>query len=155
MRTMKLSGSSTPCVTSWRRQWGDAVRSAPALCRYARADGGDVQTVSDSFLVPGRSLACCPGWQVEDRRPRASEGSPLRYSDLRARIPSLTDKVLNDRLRDLQAQGLVSRRKAGRRGSPSTYELTRRGRSLGPVLQALHDWGAVAAPSLGVTVGIS
>ncbi len=83
------------------------------------------------------------------------KGGPLRYSDLRARIPSLTEKVLNDRLRELQAQGLVSRRKAGRRGSPSTYELTRRGRSLGPVLQALHDWGAEAAPSLAVTIRIS
>lgn len=77
---------------------------------------------------------------------------PLRYGDLRARMPMLSDKVLGDRLRDLQAQGLVSRRKAGRRGSPSTYELTRRGRSLSAVLQALHDWGAEAAPSLGVTI---
>jgi DNA-binding HxlR family transcriptional regulator len=80
---------------------------------------------------------------------------PLRYGDLRARIPSLADKVLTDRLRDLQAQGLVSRRKAGRRGSPSTYELTRRGQSLGAVLQALHDWGAAAAPSLGATIEAS
>lgn len=77
---------------------------------------------------------------------------PLRYGELRARIPSLADKVLGQRLRDLEAQGLVSRRKAGRRGSPSTYELTRRGRSLGGVLQALYDWGAEAAPSLGVTI---
>jgi DNA-binding HxlR family transcriptional regulator len=47
---------------------------------------------------------------------------------------------------------LVSRRKTGRRGAPSTYELTRQGRSLAPVLQALHDWGVEAAPSLGVTI---
>lgn len=77
---------------------------------------------------------------------------PLRYRDLRALIPSLTDKVLGERLRELEAQGLVSRRKAGRRGSPATYELTRRGKSLGSVLQALHDWGAAAAPSLGVSI---
>lgn len=76
----------------------------------------------------------------------------LRYGDLRARTPSLSDKVLSERLQDLQAQGLVSRRKSGRRGSPSTYELTPRGRSLGAVLQALYDWGAEAAPSLGVTI---
>ena len=80
---------------------------------------------------------------------------PLRYGDLRARIPLLADKVLNDRLRELEAEGLVSRHKAGRRGSPSTYELTRRGRSLGAVLQALYDWGDEAAPSLGVTIGTS
>jgi DNA-binding HxlR family transcriptional regulator len=77
---------------------------------------------------------------------------PLRYGELRARIPSLADKVLSQRLRDLEAQGLVSRRKSGRRGSPSTYELTPRGRSLGGVLQALYDWGTGAAPSLGVTI---
>lgn len=77
---------------------------------------------------------------------------PMRYGDLRARIPSLSDKVLGERLRDLRAQGLVSQHKAGRRGSPSTYVLTRRGRSLGTVLQALYDWGAEAAPTLGVTI---
>lgn len=77
---------------------------------------------------------------------------PLRYGDLRARTPLLADKVLNDRLRELEAQGLVTRRKAGRRGSPSTYELTRRGQSLGAVLQALYDWGEAAAPLLGAKI---
>ena len=81
--------------------------------------------------------------------------APLRYSELRARIPSLSDKVLSERLNDLRARGLVSRRKAGRRGSPSTYELTSRGQSLGAVLHSLYDWGARAAPSLGVTIGDS
>lgn len=79
------------------------------------------------------------------------EGS-LRYGDLRARMPSLSDKVLVERLRDLEARGLVRRHKVGRRGSPSRYEMTPLGRSLSPVLQALYDWGTEAAPALGVTI---
>lgn len=77
---------------------------------------------------------------------------PLRYGELRARIPSLADKVLTERLRELQAQGLVQCEKQGARGAPATYELTERGQSLGVVLQALYDWGTHAARDLGVTI---
>src|SRR5215510_16615766 len=65
----------------------------------------------------------------------------LHYSELRALIPILSDKLLTERLRDLEELGLVVRHKSGGRGAPSRYELTARGRSLGPVLQALYDWG--------------
>src|SRR5215510_6232672 len=65
----------------------------------------------------------------------------LRYAELRLLIPSLSDKMLTERLKDLEELGLVVRHKRGGRGSPSRYELTRRGRTLSPVLQGLYDWG--------------
>ena len=68
---------------------------------------------------------------------------PLRYGELRARIPALSDKVLTQRVRDLETLGLVARDKEG------AYVLTQRGVSLGPVLQSLYDWGDAAAPELG------
>jgi DNA-binding HxlR family transcriptional regulator len=37
----------------------------------------------------------------------------------------------------------------------SVYELTDRGKSLGPVLDALYAWGETAAPDLGVKVELS
>ncbi|MBS0658985.1 MAG: helix-turn-helix transcriptional regulator [Verrucomicrobia bacterium] len=77
---------------------------------------------------------------------------PLRFSELRARAPSLSDKVLVQRLDDLVALGLVVRRKVGGRGAPSVYSLSPRGRSLAPVLQALFDWGSAHAGALGVVV---
>ena len=84
------------------------------------------------------------------------DGAP-RYGELRARIPNLSDKVLTERLRDLEDRGLVARqstRGAARRGERRqvVYRLTKRGNSLRPVLTALYAWGEDAAPDLGVTV---
>jgi DNA-binding HxlR family transcriptional regulator len=78
--------------------------------------------------------------------------SPMRYGQLRAAIPRLSDKMLSQRLRDLEEQGLVSRAKTGSRGSPSIYRLTRRADSLRPLLGALNDWGIQAAPEVGAVV---
>jgi DNA-binding HxlR family transcriptional regulator len=76
----------------------------------------------------------------------------LRYGELRARIPSLSDKVLAQRLQDLEAAGLVKRRKSGGRGAPSSYEITSRAESLCPALTALNDWGNKIAKELGAKV---
>jgi DNA-binding HxlR family transcriptional regulator len=76
----------------------------------------------------------------------------LRYGELRARIPALSDKMLTQRLKDLEVAGLVRRRKSGGRGAPSRYELTARARSLRPALQALNDWGMHLAGELGAKV---
>jgi DNA-binding HxlR family transcriptional regulator len=74
---------------------------------------------------------------------------PLRYSELRALIPALSDKMLTQRLVDLEEIGLVLRRKRGGRGARSRYELTPRGATLAPALQALHDWGELIAGEVG------
>jgi DNA-binding HxlR family transcriptional regulator len=68
------------------------------------------------------------------------------------RIPALSDKVLAQRLRDLEELGLVLRHKRGAGGSRSRYELTPRGESLRPVLQALYDWGELIAPEVGAFI---
>ena len=77
---------------------------------------------------------------------------PMRYSELRAAIPRLSEKMLSERLRDLEEQGLVSRSKVGSRGSPATYRLTHRADSLRQLLGALNDWGFHVAPEVGAVV---
>ena len=72
--------------------------------------------------------------------------APRRYGDLRRLIPALSDKVLSERLRDLEGQGLIAR------ASDGQYQLTPRGESLRPVLQALYDWGGEAASAYGVRI---
>lgn len=64
------------------------------------------------------------------------------YSELRQALPALSDKVLSDRLAHLAQAGVLTRRRTT--GWPPTthYELTARGHDLGPVLQALWDWGS-------------
>ncbi|MFC8784350.1 winged helix-turn-helix transcriptional regulator [Streptomyces nigra] len=64
------------------------------------------------------------------------------YSDLRTALPAPSGKVLSDRPARLGQAGVVERDR--RPGWPPRvrYALTPRGRRLGPVLQALWDWGA-------------
>jgi DNA-binding HxlR family transcriptional regulator len=75
---------------------------------------------------------------------------PLRYGDLRRLIPRLSDKVLTQRLADLQAQGLVVREENG--AGFGHYRLTEQGQTLRPLLQSLYDWGEQQASELKVTV---
>nr|WP_206068073.1 helix-turn-helix domain-containing protein [Nonomuraea sp. FMUSA5-5] len=64
------------------------------------------------------------------------------FTQLAQALPALSDKVLTDRLAQLADSGVLVRDR--RPGWPprTSYRLTPRGHRLGPVLQALWDWGA-------------
>ncbi|MGA7671932.1 MAG: helix-turn-helix domain-containing protein [Nitrolancea sp.] len=65
---------------------------------------------------------------------------PQRFTDLRKSLTGITPKWLTQRLRDLEAVGIVERHhEAGRR--EVWYCLTPKGRNLAPVVDALADWG--------------
>ncbi|MGP3958477.1 winged helix-turn-helix transcriptional regulator [Nonomuraea sp. 3N208] len=64
------------------------------------------------------------------------------FTELRQALPALSDKVLSDRLAHLTEAGVVNRRREPGWPSSTHYGLTPHGRRLGPVLQALWDWGA-------------
>ncbi|GGW50515.1 winged helix-turn-helix transcriptional regulator [Streptomyces caelestis] len=66
---------------------------------------------------------------------------PRRYTDLHADLPGVSTDVLASRLRDMERDGLATRRRLPPPGAASVYELTGRGRELLPVLQALGEWG--------------
>jgi DNA-binding HxlR family transcriptional regulator len=74
---------------------------------------------------------------------------PLRYGELRAFLPRLSDKMLTERLKDLQQSGLISRNV-----TPSShatrYRLTERGEALRSVLAAIYQWGDRHAADFGV-----
>ncbi len=72
-----------------------------------------------------------------------------RYGELRRLIPGVSEKMLTQRLRELEADGLVVRRDLGTTAPHVEYELTEEGRSLTPVLQALYDWGVQRAARTG------
>lgn len=78
---------------------------------------------------------------------------PLRYSELRRLLPSLSDKVLTERLHELLAAGLVAHRKSDGRAASETYALTARARSLADVLRVLYQWGRNNAALFHVKVG--
>lgn len=72
---------------------------------------------------------------------------PLRYGELRKLVPRLSDKMLTQRLAELQALGLVTR--TSRQGP---YRLSKKGETLRPALQGLYDWGELQARELGVSI---
>ncbi|MER7466674.1 helix-turn-helix domain-containing protein [Streptomyces sp. NPDC097981] len=67
---------------------------------------------------------------------------PRRYTDLHADLPGVSTDVLAARLKDMEAQGLATRRKLPPPGVAMVYELTPHGAGLLPVLAALAEWGA-------------
>ena len=71
---------------------------------------------------------------------------PRRYTDLHADLPGVSTDVLAARLKELERDGLLARRRLPPPASASVYELTRRGESLLPALTALADWGAAELP---------
>src|SRR4029077_19253235 len=74
---------------------------------------------------------------------------PARFNQLLAGIPGISDRVLTERLRELETEAIVER--LVDRGPPVrvSYRLTSRGRALQPVLAAVADW----AESWLATVG--
>ena len=82
--------------------------------------------------------------------------SPLRYSELRARIPLIADKILTESLKDLEALELVEKTPLVEGAAILVYRLTERGQSLRPILDALYAWGKNISATLPVTIkGIS
>jgi DNA-binding HxlR family transcriptional regulator len=72
---------------------------------------------------------------------------PRRYTDLHADLPGVSTDVLASRLKELERDGLLARRRLPPPASASVYELTPRGRGLLPALTALADWGAAELPA--------
>ncbi len=67
---------------------------------------------------------------------------PKRFTDLRDGLPHASPNILSMRLRDLEAHGLVRKRRLPPPAASQVYELTNRGREIAPVLDALGTWGS-------------
>ncbi|MDR7268400.1 DNA-binding HxlR family transcriptional regulator [Pelomonas saccharophila] len=68
-------------------------------------------------------------------------GGPLHFAALRRRLPEVSAKVLAEQLRELQADGLVSRERTGPVPAVVRYALTPHGLSVLPVAEAIRGWG--------------
>ncbi|TYC53727.1 helix-turn-helix transcriptional regulator [Rhodobacterales bacterium] len=67
---------------------------------------------------------------------------PCRYNELKAKIPNISDKVLTQRLKNLEDLGLVAMRPADDTGTTLVYGLTSEGERLRPLLEALYNWAS-------------
>ncbi len=67
-------------------------------------------------------------------------GGPLRFNALVDAVPGMSERLCADRLRELEAEGLVSRRVLNGPPLGVEYELTESGRALSEPLGALGRW---------------
>ncbi len=119
--------------------------------------------MSDRSSTPAAHSACCPHYHLAveliGRRWTGAivavllADGPHRFSELRDGVPGVSDRVLSQRMRELESSGIVSR--AVDPGPPVCvrYALTEKGEELRDVVRALERWGrrwlepAAPAPS--------
>ena len=67
-------------------------------------------------------------------------GGPRRFSELLAAVPGLHDRLLSERLKELEQEELVKRAVYPETPVRIEYELTPRGRDLEKVVAEVHRW---------------
>jgi DNA-binding HxlR family transcriptional regulator len=70
----------------------------------------------------------------------ALTGGPLRFGELARAVPGLSDRLLSQRLRELEEEGLVEREVESGTPVRVTYSLTEKGTELGPAMGELKQW---------------
>ena len=78
---------------------------------------------------------------------RALLDGPRRYAELRDTIPDLTDRMLSERLRELEAEGIVLRRVVPETPVRVEYQLTDKGRALQASIAAISAWAEKWVPA--------
>jgi DNA-binding HxlR family transcriptional regulator len=98
----------------------------------------------------GAAPACCPRYHeaIEFLGKRWTGAivrvlmhrSPLRFSEIAHAVPALSDRLLSERMKELEARGVVARTVVAGRPLRVEYALTPMGRELEPALAALEAW---------------
>ena len=101
--------------------------------------------------IPGRSECCQLYHRAVELVGKRWTGAilivlldgPLRFSEIRHLVPDLSDRLLSERMKELEARGVVSRHVDPGPPVKVLYELTDMGRSLEPALQELIMGGSL------------
>jgi len=67
-------------------------------------------------------------------------GGPRRFKDIKEQIPEMSDKMLTDRLKEMEAVGVVIRNVYPETPVRIEYELTEKGKALENVIESIQDW---------------
>jgi DNA-binding HxlR family transcriptional regulator len=110
------------------------------------SDGGDDEASDGVAAAP----ACCPLYhravELIGRRWTGAiletlvQAGSLRFSQIASAVAALSDRMLSDRLKELEAHGLVERTVFPGPPVRVEYALTRKGRELAPALAELKRW---------------
>jgi DNA-binding HxlR family transcriptional regulator len=96
-----------------------------------------------------RAAGCCPLYheavELVGRRwtgaiLRVLMDGPLRFSEIAQAVPELSDRLLSERMKELEARGIVERRVLPGPPVRVEYSLSRMGSELEPALSELQRW---------------
>jgi DNA-binding HxlR family transcriptional regulator len=65
---------------------------------------------------------------------------PLRFSEVKLLVPDLSDRLLSERMKELEAEGIVERRVIDDMPVRVEYRLTEKGQALEPAVRSLKAW---------------
>ena len=65
---------------------------------------------------------------------------PLRFSEVRELVPDISDRLLSERMKELEAEGIVERHVSDAGPVRVEYALTAKGRALEPTVRTLKSW---------------
>lgn len=71
---------------------------------------------------------------------RAMLHDAVRFTELRQAVPGLSDRLLSERLKELEAEGIVERVVYPETPVRIEYHLTEKGRALQSVIDAVSEW---------------
>lgn len=71
---------------------------------------------------------------------RAMLFGSMRFTDIMSRVPGLSDRLLSERLRELESNGIVRRTVYPETPVRVEYSLTEKGRELESIVAALSEW---------------
>jgi len=66
---------------------------------------------------------------------------PRRFQDFQASLPGVAPNILSARLKAMEENGLIGRQLYSERPPRVEYLLTDKGKSLGPIVKAMREWG--------------
>ena len=65
---------------------------------------------------------------------------PLRFSEVKVLVPDLSDRLLSERMKELESEGIVERHVIDEMPVRVEYCLTSKGRALEPAVRSLKVW---------------
>ncbi len=80
----------------------------------------------------------------------------MRFSEIKRLIPDITEKMLSIQLKALEADGLIKRKVFGEKPPLKVqYSLTKLGKSLIPIIEAITNWGITFAEAKGKIIDVT
>jgi DNA-binding HxlR family transcriptional regulator len=113
--------------------------------------GAPAQASSSAGARQGDRPPCCPYYheaiELIGRRWTGAivsvliHRTTLRFGEIAQAVPELSDRLLSERMKELEARGVVRRTVGPGRPARVEYTLTEMGRELAPAVRELERWG--------------